>query len=211
MDNLVIVGCGGFAREVRWLVEEINKIEPKWNIKGWIANEPEGTIIAGLPVLGGDEWLLNYSGEISVVIGIGDGKLRKKLSNIYRRNSNIRFPNIVAPNACIGDTVRMGCGCIVTAQSVLTVEIQIGDFFISNLACTIGHDCKIGNYVTLFPGANISGGVMLEEGVSVGTGACILQGLSIGRDTFIGAGAAVVRNIPNDCVAVGVPAKPLER
>lgn len=211
MEDIVLVGSGGFAREVRWLIEECNKIENKWNILGWISKEVPGTEISGLPVLGDDDWLMEYNKPINVAVSIGSGSLRKKIVERYKSNSNIMFPNIIAPTASVGRTVKMGCGCIITAQNVLTVDTIIGNFFISNLATTIGHDCQIGDYVTLCPGAHISGGVTLGNFTTVGTGASIIQELSVGDNSFIGAGAAVVRNVPENCTVVGVPARILEK
>jgi len=209
MEDIVLIGSGGFAREVRWLIEECNKVDNKWNILGWISKEKEGTIIAGLPVLGDDEWIINYKKPINVVLSVGSGALREKLANLYSQNENVMFPNIVAPNASMSESVKMGRGCIITAQSVFTVDITIGDFVISNLGSTIGHDCVINDYVTLYPGAHISGWVNLGKGVSVGTGASVIERLTVGNNSFIGAGAAVVRDIPDNCTAVGVPAKPV--
>lgn len=209
MKDIAIVGSGGCAREVKWLIEECNKVKKEWNILGWISKEEPGTMISGLPVLGDDEWIVNYKKPISVAVSVGDGKLRKKIVEYYRRNANISFPNIISPNASMSDSVKMGEGCIVSAESIFTVDIKIGNFLISNLAVTIAHDCIINDYVTLFSGAHISGNVTLGECVSVGTGANIIQGLSVGDCSFIGAGAAVVRDIPDHCTAAGVPAKPI--
>ena len=211
MRDIVIIGSGGLAREVRWLIEECNKQDKRWNILGWITNEPQDTMIAGLPVMGDDEWLISYEKPIDAVVSIGSGVIRRKIVESYRRNPNIVYPNIIAPNVSMSNSVKMGYGNIITFQGVFTVDIQIGNFLISNIASTVGHDCRIHDYVTLFPGVHISGDVSLGECVSIGTGANILQGLSIGDNTFIGAGAAVVRNIPANCTAVGVPAKPLEK
>lgn len=211
MKDIVIIGSGGFAREVKWLIEECNAQQNVWNILGWISQEKSGTMISNLPVLGNDEWLLRYRRPVDVALSIGSGELREKIVAVYQKNENIHFPNIISPNVAISNTVKMGKGCIITARNVLTVDINIGDFFICNLSCTIGHDCIIGNYVTLFPGAHISGNVTLNDGVSIGTGASIIQGITIGENTFIGAGAAVVRDIPASCTAVGVPARPIEK
>ena len=211
MEKLVIVGSGGLAREIKWLVDECNRIEKRWDVLGWISNEKEGTIIAGIPVLGDDEWLLNYQDDINVVIAIGNGLLRRKIAKKYRCNPNISFPNIIAPSACLSDTVNYGCGCIIMSLSSFTVNISIGDFVVCNPGCTVGHDCKIEDFVSINPGANISGNITLKEGTTVGTGACIIQGLTIGNDAIVGAGSTVIRNVPDGCTVVGVPAKPLEK
>lgn len=211
MNNTVIVGNGGFAREVKWLIEECNKVEKTWNLLGWVSTQKQGEIVDGLPILGDDQWLITYSEPINVVIALGNGTLRKRLAEAYSKNENIMFPNIIAPDVNMGKILKMGHGCIITFQSIFTVDIEIGDFVVSNLSCTIGHDCKIGSYTTLFPGAHISGGVTLGECSSVGTGASIIQGCSVGENTFVGAGAVVLKNLPSNCTAVGVPAKVVEK
>lgn len=211
MRDIVIIGSGGLAREVRWLIEECNKQDKRWNILGWITNEPQDTMIAGLPVMGDDEWLISYEKPIDAVVSIGSGVIRRKIVESYRRNPNIVYPNIIAPNVTIGKSVDMGYGCVIAPQCVLTVDIHIGNFFICNSSVTIGHDCDLKDYVTVFPGAHVSGNVTLGECSSIGVGSNIIQGLSVGNNTFIGAGAAVIRDIPANCTAVGVPAKPLEK
>lgn len=211
MNDIIIVGCGGFAREVRWLIEECNKKKKEWNLIGWVSEQHLGTVVEGLPILGNDQWLIAHPDPINVVIALGDGKLRKKLAQSYYQNKNITFPNIVAPDVKLSKNIKMGQGCIITFQNIFTVGIEIGDFVISNLACTVGHDCKIGDYATLYPGAHISGGVTLGECVSVGTGANIIQGCSVGENTFVGAGAVVLKNLPSNGTAVGVPAKIVEK
>ena len=79
-----------------------------------------------------------------------------------------------------------------------------------NLACTIGHDTILENFVSLMPAVNVSGEVILEEAVYVGTGAKIINQVSVGKNTTIGAGALVSKSIPANCTAVGIPAKPIK-
>lgn len=209
--DIAIIGSGGLAREVRWLIEDCNRNQNRWNILGWISKEEPGTVIAGLPVLGDDDWLVKHKEPIDVAVSVGNGKLRRKIVAYLRQNSNISFPTIISPSAEMSDSVTLGEGAIITAKSILTVDIEIGDFFFCNLACTVGHDCRFDDYVTLNPGSNISGNVTLGECVTIGTGASIIQGLSVGKNTFIGAGAAVVCDIEADCTAVGIPAKPMTK
>lgn len=209
MEDIVIVGSGGFAREVYWIIRECNRENKIWNVLGWVSNEQPGTVISGLPVLGDDSWLINYEETINAVICVGDGNLRKKLYDKYKNNPNIIYPNIIAPNVSMSDSVVMGKGCIVASMNVFTVDITIGDFLICNLSSTIGHDCVIGDFVTIFPGAHVSGNVCLEDGCSLGTGVSVIQGIEIGKNSFIGAGATVINSIPDNCTAVGIPAKPM--
>lgn len=209
--DLIIIGTGGMAREVRWVIEECNKIEDKWNILGWVSKEEKGSIVAGLPIIGEDDSLLEYDKPVDVVIGIGSGAIRKKIAGNLRQNKNIHFPTIIAPSAEVSPWVKLGEGSIIMNKSVMTVDIEAGDFFLCNYGCTVGHDCKFEDYVTINPGAKISGSVSIEEGATIGVGASVIQGLRIGKEAFVGAGAVVIRDVADGSTVVGVPAKPLEK
>lgn len=209
--DIAIIGTGGMAREVRWVIEDLNSVEDMWNILGWVSKEEPGSMVAGLPVLGDDDWLLAHDKPIDVALSVGSGSLRKKIVSYLRQNEKISFPSIIARSAEVSNYVKLGEGAIIMNKSLLTVDIEVGDFFLCNYGCTVGHDCKFEDYVTLNPGARISGAVHMEECSTVGVGASIIQGLSIGKNSFVGAGAAVIRDIGDNCTAVGVPAKPLEK
>ena len=207
--NIVIIGASGFAKEILWLLEENNKIEYEWNILGFIDQSYNSNIepIHGYNIVGDDEWLANYEGEIYVVCGVGSISLRKKIVQKYQDKENILFPNIISRGAIFSDSVEMGRGCIVCTNSILTVDICMGDFVTINLDCTIGHDVVLVDYITLYPSVNISGNVHIKSNTEIGTGTKIIQGLNIGENTIIGAGSVVVRDIPSNCTAMGNPAK----
>ena len=209
--DLIIIGTGGMAREVRWVIEECNKIEEKWNILGWVSQEKAGLIVAELPILGGDDWLLSYNKPVDVVIAIGNGIIRKNIAKKYSKNPYINFPNIIAPSAEVSRWVKLGKGAIIMNKSVMTVDIEAGDFFLCNYGCTIGHDCKFEDFVTINPGVKISGSVSIEECSTVGVGASVIQGIYIGKEAFVGAGAVVIRDVEDGSTVVGVPAKPLDK
>ena len=209
MRKLVIVGVGGFGREIAWLVERINAMEPTWELLGFIDDNSEkhGTIVNGYPVLGGCDWVLEHKDEVFAVCAVGTAKTRRR---IVERLHGVRFATLVDPKVQMSQRVEMGAGCIICAGSILTVNIKLGSHVIINLDCTIGHDAVLSDYVTLYPSVNVSGNTFLEESVEMGTGSQIIQGLRIGEGTIIGAGAVVVRDLPGRCTAVGIPAKPIK-
>ena len=116
--DIAIIGSGGLAREVRWLIEECNKNQNRWNILGWISKEEPGTIIAGLPVLGDDDWLVEHDAPIDVAVSVGSGALRKKIVSYLRKNPAISFPVIVSPTAELSDSVMLGEGSIITSKCI---------------------------------------------------------------------------------------------
>ena len=107
----------------------------------------------------------------------------------------------------LSDRVQIGASTIICAGTIITVDIRIGDHVIINLDCTLGHDDIIRDYVTIYPSVNVSGNVEVGECSKFGTGMQIIQGKNIGTESIIGAGAVVIRDIPDRCTAVGSPAK----
>lgn len=209
MEKIYIVGSGGFAREVAWLIEDINKDLPKYQIVGFIDEDIKniGKEINGYKVLGNIEYLNTINQISSVVIAIGNVEVRK---NIHQKIKNKIFPSLIHPSVKKSSYIKYGDGVIICAGNILTTNIIIDDFVIINLSCTIGHDTIIEKYSTVLPGVNVSGNVKIEEGASLGTGTAIIQGINIGKYSIVGAGATVTRDIPEFCTAIGSPAKPIK-
>ena len=208
MRDIVIIGAGGLGREVQWLIERINNINPTWNMLGYLDDNIEkGTIVNGYTVIGGIDWLKRREEKVSIVCAIGSANLRKEVISRIKNTNNIEMPNIIDPNVVISPFVDMGVGNIICASTVLTVNIKIGDFCIINLDCTIGHDDILESYITIYPSVNVSGNVNIGECSEIGTGTSIIQGVSIASNTILGAGSTVVKNISASGLYVGTPAK----
>ena len=206
MQDIVIVGAGGFGREVAWLIEDINNADRRWNIVGFVdtSTELQNKLINGYRVLGNIEWLRQQ--RFNVVVAVGNPNTKKKIIKLLENSKN-NFPCLIHPNVKFSNTVKLGDGSIVCAGNIITVNIEIGRYVIVNIDCTIGHDALIGDYSTILPGAHISGNVTIGECADIGTGAVIIQGVNVGENTIVGAGSVVIRDLPASCTAVGSPAK----
>ncbi len=208
MKSLIIIGAGGFGREVAWLAERINAVEPTWNILGFLDDDPEmaGKIVDDYPVLGECDKAADYP-DAYYICSIGSSRIRK---NVIRRLGAVNYATLIDPSVLISDRVTVGEGTIICARNIITVDISIGAHVIINLDCTIGHDAVIHDFVTLYPSVNVSGITDIGECSEVGTGAQIIQMKKIGSNSIVGAGAVVVKDIPDKCTAVGSPAKPIK-
>lgn len=212
MKNIAIFGAGGFGREVKTIIDAINKQIPNtYNFIGFYDDGiKKGTIINGFPVLGGVEDFNKVISDLELVIAIGDSKVKKIIIEKIE-NKFISFPSLIHPKASVSsDDVKLGKGCIICEGTIITCNIVIGDFVVLNLMCTVGHDTVIEDFCAFMPAVNISGEVVIRESVYVGTGAKIINLLEIGKNTIVGAGAVVSKSLPENCIAVGIPAKPIK-
>ncbi|AET66059.1 sugar O-acyltransferase, sialic acid O-acetyltransferase NeuD family [Desulfosporosinus orientis DSM 765] len=201
--NIAIFGTSGFAREVAdicWAIGYSNIV--------FIGIDPNQKVLLGYDVIHESCVKNLYEKNYDFVIGIGDNSIRAKISQEF---DYLKYVNIIHPSASFGKgqlvTFNQCIGNVITAGVRFTNNIEVGNFGIYNLNSTIGHDCKISDYVNLSPNSSISGNVTLGNRAFIGTNATIIQGKIIGKCSVIGAGAVVIDHIPNNCTAVGVPAK----
>jgi len=206
--KLAIFGTSGFAREVR----DIGVLTGYDEIV--FIGEKMGDDIQGFPVRTEEKISPLIHESFSFIIGIGNSKIRKK---IWEKYPDLYYVNLIHPSATFGyrqrEEVEKMAGNIVCAGVRMTNQITLGNFGVYNLNCTVGHDCTVEDFVTVSPGANISGNVLLQEGAYLGSNSCILQGksmaerITVGRYATVGAGAVVTKNIPDNIIVKGVPAK----
>ena len=208
MEKVAVIGAGGFGKEVQMLIEQINTVNPTYEIVGFYDDgKSKGEIINGLPVLGKVEDINNIDQPLSIALGIGVPAVKKK---IVKKISNplITYPNLIHPSVQIGfPYVTLGEGNIICGNNILTVNIDLGDFVTLNLGCTVGHDTKIGDYSAFMPGCDIAGEVVIQPLVYGGLGTKIINLINVGTNVTLGAGTVVVKDIPDNTLVVGVPAK----
>lgn len=214
MKKLAIFGTSGFSKEVLDIAMDQNYKEIVFlthdeNIKGEvlgfpIQNEKNITTLAG-------------NGYV-FAIAAGSGDIREK---IYKKYPDLIYPNLIHSSVTFGYQIESifakAKGLIFAAGVRITTACTFGDFIVLNLNATIGHDSRLDDFVSVMPGANISGNVHLCYGSYVGTGATVLQGkdeiskLQIGNKAIVGAGSVVVKAVVENTVVVGAPAKELKR
>ncbi|MEE1896853.1 acetyltransferase [Flavobacterium rakeshii] len=208
--KIAIIGAGGFGRELKGLIDDVNKEKDTYDFIGFFDDTKVENSFYGFPVLGGVDEINHIEEPICLVLGIGDPEVKKKIIEKIN-NSFVEFPVLIHPSAQVGgDAVLINEGSVVTAGCVITCNVIIERFVTLNLMCTVGHDTTIKSFCSFMPSVNISGEVLISENVYVGTGAKIINQLEIGKNTIVGAGAVVSKSLPENCTAVGVPAKPIK-
>jgi sugar O-acyltransferase (sialic acid O-acetyltransferase NeuD family) len=215
--QLVIVGAGGFGREVHGVVEAINAAGGALDLIGYIddlGTSDELLARLGTSRLGGIDLLCDGDGpvgsDVGFVIAIGAGAVRRRIHE--RLTAAGRRPaTLVHPMATVGGDNRIAEGCILTAGSRVTTNITLGRHTQLHVNSTIGHDSVLDDFVSVYPGATVSGNVHLAEGVTIGTGANVLPGVTVGAGAFVGAGAVVTADVEPGVIVVGAPARPTTR
>jgi sugar O-acyltransferase (sialic acid O-acetyltransferase NeuD family) len=207
MKDIVIIGAGGFGKEVAWLIEQINRVNQTWNLLGYVDdNKPVGTEINGTPILGPIDWLKDQ--KLSMVCSISQPTIRHQIVEALINTQN-EFVTLIHPKIEFSDSVTIGAGSLICEGAKFTVNISIGNHVIIYHDSIICHDTIINDYCTILPSVNISGNVHIDHMTTLGTGSKVIQNLKIGSNVMIGAGSVVIRDIGDNLTAVGVPAKTL--
>ena len=207
MVPVVVWGASGHAL----VVADILRLTKKYKICGFL-DDVNGHLHAsnfcGSTILGGREQLNDLKKQCidHIVIAIGDCHVRQHLSS-YAQSQGFKLITIIHPSAVVSKEVTIGDGTVICAASVVNPGTDIGDNVIINTASTVDHECTIGDGVHIGPGVHIGGRARVKKSAWVGIGAVISDRITIGENSMVGAGAVVVRDIPPNVVAYGVPAK----
>jgi sugar O-acyltransferase (sialic acid O-acetyltransferase NeuD family) len=209
LKEIAIVGAGGCGRELKWLIDEINRHRPEWNFLGYFDDDPSVETF-GQPFLGNVEAANHWNRSIYLMLGLGYPEVRKKVAGRLT-NINIHYPTLIHPSVQLHpNEVKMGEGSSMSAGCVVTTRIEIGNHVLINPMCSIAHDTTIGHYSSVLAGTHIAGEVVVEAGCFLGLGVKVINRVHIGAYTIVGAGAVVASALPENCTAVGIPAKPIK-
>ena len=205
--QFVLVGGGGLARELAgWLHLDGNS--STGNARGYLSSKEEPAMVAyGLPWLGTIEEF-DVESDDRLVLAIGDPTVKSSVVALLALDPS-HFTTFVHPSAVIHPSATLGNGVIIFPLSAVSADAVVEDFVTVNLLCTVGHDTRIGSCSTLSAHVDLTGRVKVGASVFFGSGARVLPDIVIGAGARIGAGATVVRTVPDGATVYTAPAKRL--
>ena len=210
--NLIIIGAGGFAREVYLLLQKakvfLNHQEIKYNLKGFL----EGNVplpkqqheLLPLPLLGDVETYKPEQEDV-FICAIGNPKIRKIICEIAEEK-NFSFATVISAAASVTDIDKVKDGCIFCAYALISSNVKVGKHVIINTFSGVGHDSSIGEFTTISSQCDITGNVQVGCGTFWGSGSRAIPHSKIGDNATVGAGSVVIRKVKANTTVFGVPA-----
>ena len=165
-------------------------------------------------IQGFNDWWSNITNKkdiyFAVAIGGDKGKDRKRIQN-FLEHQGLNVTTMIHSSAFVASNAHIGKGSQILAQSSVCAKVKLSQACIVNTSASIDHECIIGKGVHVGPGANLGGCVTIGDYSFIGMGSVLLPNVNIGHSTTIGAGSVVTKNIPNNVVCYGNPAKIMHR
>lgn len=201
--EVILVGYSGHAYVVADAILDIGLNIAGYSDKVEANSNPYKLIYLGFET---ESNFVGWSKEIPFVLGIGDNKLRQKISNLIEEKGKA-VQTIIDKTAIISKNVLIGSGTFINKNVIINALVKVGKNVILNSGCIIEHECILQDAVHIAPGAVLAGNVTIGERSFVGANAVIKQGVVIGKDVIIGAGSVIITNIPDGKKVVGNPGR----
>jgi sugar O-acyltransferase (sialic acid O-acetyltransferase NeuD family) len=211
-EELVVVGAGGSAGDVAWTVEEINRDSARWELQGFLDDDPakEGGSVCGYPILGP----VSMAGDLRnarFVVAVAHYRRPFTRRDVVEQLGlpADRYATLVHPAAAVSPHASIGAGTVIFQGTVVCHAATLGAHVFVGHRCVISHDAVVEDFATLASGAIVCGGARLETGAYAGAGAVIKDGVAVGSGAVAGLGSAVFRDVAPGTVVAGNPASPL--
>jgi len=205
---MIIVGAKGFAKEVLQIAHLTDQLL-QLSFYDDVSKDIPETLFDLFPVLRSERAVLEYFTKVDnrFAIGLGNPLLRHKMDAKFSNLGGV-LTSLISPRANIGSyAVTIGAGSCILDGAILSNDVAIGKGAIVYYNAIVTHDCIVGDFVEISPGAKILGRAQIGSYCQIGANATILPDVHLGKNVIVGAGAVVTKDVPDNCIVAGVPAK----
>jgi len=205
---LGIYGAGSLGREILDMARYINAMSAKWENIVFIYDFKKETVINGAEVYTFDEFKAKFAVSIAeLVVAVGEPKIRQVLRE---KTTGYRLRPLIHPAAFVGYETQIGDGAIIQYGSFVSCNVKIGTNVLIQPNSSVGHDSIIGSDAVISSYVGISGNCTIGERAYIGVSVPVKEKTSIGADSIVGMGSAVLRDIPENVIALGNPARAMK-
>lgn len=206
MKKMIIIGAGGYGREMLQWVKDINANRPVWEIAGFLDDNLDALngVDCDYSVIGRVvDWEPKEDEEF--VLALGSPLIKEKVARMMKERGAV-FPPVIHPTVTITSFSRYGEGLVMFPYSKLSVNSSVGDF-VTILSSGVGHDVSVGDYSTISGMCSILRNVTIGRRVFIAAGVSVVQDVRVGDDAFLGLGSVILKDVPSGMKAYGNPAR----
>ena len=207
MKDIYIFSAGPGGRDVFQLINDINRNNPEWNLRGYVDTDSKlnGKSLDGLEVFSpADLKELDLSNSHGVC-GVLDPDIREKIILNEILPLNLKVPSLVHPSAVIANDFIPQDGLLVFSGVNISYNATIGEYVLISFNCLVGHDGEIGSYSSLLPTSVMDGNCQIGQKVIIGSGAILHPGVSVGSNSIIGIGSVLLDKVPENVTIAQLP------
>lgn len=203
---MVIAGAGGLVLQ---MLDDILALDDK--VVLWVNMPVEKPLLKKHFTI--ISTLLELEKELAIdnrfVIGVGNPANRKKIAD-YFLGLGGKLTSFISPAATVSQFAYINDGCVVLHGAIIEAGVTIGEGCLINAGAIITHECSLSAFVEIGPGAVLAGGAVVKSGSFIGSNATVLPRVEIGENVIVGASTLANKNIEDNTVVAGVPAKKIK-
>ena len=206
--DLIIVGAGGFGREVHVMLDDVYPDE-QYQFKGFLADESNELAASLGPILGSPETYEPQPND-RLILAIGYMEVRERLSKHLESRGAV-FADFIHPRAFVAKNAKIGRGPVIFPFAVVSNAAEIGNHVHLNYYASVGHDAQVGNWCLMAPYATMNGFSSIDDGVYLSTHSTVVVNKHVKKYAKVSANSTVQHNVPENSFVFGVPGRVMRK